>query len=465
MTKCDERLHAPGNESVDGSLQGYDAVHRLTQEHQSDERHEGQSMQISVDEVQSMEGKDEAGMPKSSTTMTEPGECDEREMEKFTPVLKRLRLDRIPKFASSLRKLDDEGKPFDTSGTITLDNPPYNCQILTPPLSGSFHIVYRLVFNDGVKWMLKIPAAGYGKFWNNSILREQYLRSEALTMRLIKQNTTIPVPAIIAYDPSTTNELGCPYILMEHLEGTPLYRSWFRNEISEKELFDFRSRCLESLAFAMMQLNRFVYRSSGSLVFNQDGAPCCQAATKTVIPSDSVHSQWWRPWRGNIDIGDVGGVDPYQATRSFLLRKLHERDPPDRKHKIGSAKLLEYMVRWVPTQYIEQDFVLAHPDLDFQNVLVADDGTLQGLIDWDGVAAVPRMMGCEQPPKWLTHDWDPFFYNFDEKTGELADDNERPEHSPAELVHWRSVYANYMEKYISDNAPHNHRPTHDARRN
>jgi aminoglycoside phosphotransferase (APT) family kinase protein len=40
-------------------------------------------------------------------------------------------------------------------------------------------------------------------------------------------------------------------------------------------------------------------------------------------------------------------------------------------------------------------FVLAHPDFDIQNVLIAGDGSaqLRDLIDWDGVASVPRSAG------------------------------------------------------------------------
>jgi hypothetical protein len=36
-----------------------------------------------------------------------------------------------------------------------------------------------------------------------------------------------------------------------------------------------------------------------------------------------------------------------------------------------------------------QGHVLAHPDFDIQNVIVSEEGELRGLIDWDGVAALP----------------------------------------------------------------------------
>ena len=54
------------------------------------------------------------------------------------------------------------------------------------------------------------------------------------------------------------------------------------------------------------------------------------------------------------------------------------------------------------------DYVFAHPDFDLQNILVTKEGRLCGIIDWDGVAAVPRCVGCERYPLWLTVDLDPF---------------------------------------------------------
>jgi hypothetical protein len=36
-----------------------------------------------------------------------------------------------------------------------------------------------------------------------------------------------------------------------------------------------------------------------------------------------------------------------------------------------------------------ESFVLSHPDVDSQNVLVSEDGTLTALLDWDNVHTVP----------------------------------------------------------------------------
>jgi hypothetical protein len=70
----------------------------------------------------------------------------------------------------------------------------------------------------------------------------------------------------------------------------------------------------------------------------------------------------------------------------------------------GMAVLLRELVSWVPEPKGDKGFVLAHPDFDIQNVIVWEEGELRGLIDWDGVAALPRSLGNERYPGWLTRD-------------------------------------------------------------
>lgn len=75
------------------------------------------------------------------------------------------------------------------------------------------------------------------------------------------------------------------------------------------------------------------------------------------------------------------------------------------------------LLGWIPEPELRdgyKPFVLAHPDLGIQNVLVAEDGTLQGIIDWDGICSVPRSIGNQRFPSWLSRDWDPFMYGRNE---------------------------------------------------
>lgn len=81
-----------------------------------------------------------------------------------------------------------------------------------------FNVVYELVFSDDVVWMARIPLP------YNCFLPEEVTVSYAATLKYLKKNSSIPVPAVFAYclqsDPE--NMVNASYILMEKLPGHPL---------------------------------------------------------------------------------------------------------------------------------------------------------------------------------------------------------------------------------------------------
>ena len=133
----------------------------------------------------------------------------------FEQVLKNMKLSTLPAYASSLRR-SRAGAGLDQTSS-------FGCTLEISPMLGSFHVLFPLVFEDGVRWLFKIPAAGYLGRWDSSAARA--LRSEALTMQMLQQRTSIPIPTVYSFDTSLDNTFGCPFILMEHLGGEPLYES------------------------------------------------------------------------------------------------------------------------------------------------------------------------------------------------------------------------------------------------
>lgn len=126
-------------------------------------------------------------------------------------------------------------------------------------------------FVDGVKWLLKVPAfATVEKF---DQIAASMMESEVNTMRILKSRTTIPIPFIYAHDLTFNNAINSPYILMEMLEGSELYYSWFDENASEEELEKRRARTLKDLAQMMNQLGQFQYDEGGLLLFDEDGNP------------------------------------------------------------------------------------------------------------------------------------------------------------------------------------------------
>jgi aminoglycoside phosphotransferase (APT) family kinase protein len=102
-------------------------------------------------------------------------------------------------------------------------------------------------------------------------------------------------------------------------------------------------------------------------------------------------------------------------------------------------------------------FVLSHPDFDSQNVLVDDDGTITGIIDWDNVDIRPRQGAAAAYPMWLTVDWDPLFYGWSKDAS--PEDNAAYD-SPAELATYRRAYLDAITRASNGKLTHITRNSH-----
>jgi len=379
---------------------------------------------------------------KTGSSDDEDEEVDE--MVAFAPVLGRLRLDALPGHASSIRR---SGLSQDSENSSQLIDEACNASQITiesPPLFGAYNILFPIRFADGAKWILKIPAAGGSEDrWDPSAARA--LKSEALTMRLLTKKTSMPIPAVHAFGASMQNPLGCPYILMDYVDGRPLYERWFDSD-HEGDLEAFRTRTLKTLAASMAQLTSFTYNQSGSLSFDAQGNVQGLVPAR-IYDAATMHNNLYDDEAS--DEAPFCDIGPFHDLRDYLLHMIKGHRPPIERFGIGINRMLALFIEWLPEHYVKAPFGLAHPDYDLQNVLVDEDGTVCGLIDWDGVAAVPRSIGCQSYPKWLTHDWDPFFYDYDIESRKLYHECGPSEHSPEELAHYRAMYAKFMEKALT----------------
>ena len=365
------------------------------------------------------------------------------EMERFSAVLAQLKHENMASFVSSIRfsneNLDNEDSP-----PLTIA-PSHGCRVLPKPLYGSYNLAYRIVFEDGAQWILKVPANGHHACFDRSAA--EALALEAMTMKMIKQTTTIPIPTVHHFDASANNDIGCPYILMDFLRGKPVWQGWFDNEASISTREQFRARSLQTIAAAMVQLSQFKLDRSGSLSFDSDGRPTDVAAARVpdwLAEQDIMHGL------ANIAEGypfcEKGPMTDPASSFLFMLnrRGIREKDGP---YVRGINEIIPLFTTWL-LETVERvndsrgQFVLAHPDFAFQNFLVEDDGTLCGIIDWDGVAAVPLSVGCLKYPDWLMKDWHPKYDYRPENIGQDAN-------SPQELATYRNMYAQFVEAQSS----------------
>lgn len=338
-----------------------------------------------------------------------PEEEREERMAVFGAVIANINLDHLASMASTIRsRLESTPEGAETKESkSTLLNLTL-CTVSSTPLFGAYHILFPLEFADGVRWILKVPATGYPGGFDSKAVRA--LNSEAMTMRLLKQDTEIPVPEVFSFDATFDNEVQCPFILMEFIRGIPLYDCWFDRSCSEDVLEQRRKRALRGVAEAMLQLNKYTFNQGGAPVFDQDGNLEIGPLRSVDIPAmlDRLRNDEDDESTIFCELG------PFKDQNSFLVSMLNRFKRPSDAHDQGLNKLLRLFIEWIPCEHSAgaQVFVLSHPDLDIQNVIVSEEGEVCGLIDWDGIAAVPRCIGNERYPSWLTRDWDPMKYSF-----------------------------------------------------
>lgn len=229
---------------------------------------------------------------------------DDENAELFSAVLSTLDREQLPLLASAiLRRLQSPYQTTDAKPSIG------------EPLYGSYHVLFPMTFDIGLRWIAKIPINGTASKWDE--LSASALTSEANTMRLLKRETTIPLPDVLDFSSTTQNTLRCPYIIMTFISGIPLYNVWFGHRLNGASPDTTRLRrisALESIASAMVQLDRFSFQTGGRLLFGSDGNPS--------------------------DIGPMRRVDH----KAMLDRWFVHKDPDDDPIYIECAAL-EYLLR------------------------------------------------------------------------------------------------------------------------
>ncbi|GLB04958.1 hypothetical protein AtubIFM57258_010985 [Aspergillus tubingensis] len=97
--------------------------------------------------------------------------------------------------------------------------------------SGSFNFSLRLHWeDDGDDWLIRFPLPG------KSMFPEEKVRGEAILMTYIADNTTIPVPRVIASGTADENPTGLgPFIIMTWVEGKKMSELLRTSDSSDKK--------------------------------------------------------------------------------------------------------------------------------------------------------------------------------------------------------------------------------------
>lgn len=278
-----------------------------------------------------------------------------------------LHLEYVPQLALEIRKSREPQSSH--IGDVT-------CEV-GPVLRGSFNLAFKLLFSDGIHWLLRVPM-GAQDLWDEPRIR--HLRSTALTMALIHRTTSIPVPEIYGFEATFDNQLRYPYTIMEFLDGRPLYEVWDDPTATAASRVEHRTQAVHDIAAAVSQFDRFTFDKIGAPIFDAVG--------------------------DIVDIGPIWTVaeqevGPFDNTYSYLSQYIENTFDDTDDYELW----LRQFIQWACSADDSKEFTLYHADLDWQNIIVDDSGHLRGIIDFDFVHTMPRCVGKYSYPSFLDLDW------------------------------------------------------------
>ncbi|KAI9700989.1 MAG: hypothetical protein M1820_006634 [Bogoriella megaspora] len=306
---------------------------------------------------------------------------------------------------------------------------------------GNNNRVYILEYSDGLKICVRVPYCGKPDEWFLS--DAQSLRSCALTMKYIWENTAIPMPAVIAYDTTMDNAIKAPYLILSYVEGRTADEIWWRTDLPVP-LETRRHNLLKSLAAANAQLRHCQFPWMGSLDFQDtdSGSPVAgpifngNFGDRRDATTLAKGMDYRYPPAKFLSNALIARLNTWSKS---MIEMAHEKKDDIKCTKIvGSADLYALIIGCLPhCKDSYETFYLAHPDMDFLNILADDDGHITAILDWDRVDTLPGYLGWACQPHFLMMDW---------AGGYVWPPKDEQEMHPSEIEHYRIWYARYLRK-------------------
>lgn len=325
-------------------------------------------------------------------------------------------------------------------------------------IRGSYNVNWRLEFQDGLSVMIHVPIPHLVAF------PDEKIRAEVATMRLIRNNTTIPVPEVYGWGTAAENPTGYgPFIVMEYIEHTKCLEHIITDEIdSAKGNGRQKDPCNKKLIKAYRQMANIMLQFSTI----EGSAIGCPSLSKTSKPSSSSSSstngpvslsQTTRQPQSHVsrvhhrlltqsmnDLVRMGGVPlnalppsnkTYNTTHDYYLAMADMHlihltfqhnsavlSPPDGREKYVARQLFRQLARdgrltedgehhdETKDKKHKETFKLWCDDLRPTSVLLNDNCDVVGVIDWEMTYFAPAAF-YDDPPWWLIIERPEFYQN------------------------------------------------------
>ncbi|KAI5256294.1 hypothetical protein E4T42_01679 [Aureobasidium subglaciale] len=268
-------------------------------------------------------------------------------------------------------------------------------------VTAEFHIIYIISYtaSDLKLWL---PSKHISHL-NNEETTELILRisgnhiskikteNEVAVLSWLRDNTGIPVPAVVKFDSSTRNSLACEYMLMTREPGVSLADVYASLDATQMD------GILDQLLDVNAELHKHEWSHVGGLCFDGHG---------NVVPGPVLEETFWfEPdiialWPSGETFESLNISGPFASYSDYISEHLLKY-----KHAIEIHSSLGFMQDILPRLDRFLDVIateplraklnnvplrLAHEDLHFANILI-DPSTAKiiSIIDWEFAGVVP----------------------------------------------------------------------------
>ncbi|KAL3475437.1 hypothetical protein BJX99DRAFT_158291 [Aspergillus californicus] len=233
------------------------------------------------------------------------------------------------------------------------------------------------------------------------------LNRDIAPLRLLGQQSNIPVPTVVAFDATSHNVLESPYMVQTRIPGSSLFPTYpdlphetkcaVAKELGQvySGLLSIRSatagRLTLSLSQGSLMIQPFDNLTEDAALPYKDGL--AENTTSNTLRAILEHKKEILVAKGKTQLYKVSFFDKFITTAS----------------EMSAIGMLD-----------ENHNCLCHLDLEPRNILASTSPTqpqaITGILDWDSAIFAPPLMSCS-PPMWL------WAWNDDDDEDErLADD-------------------------------------------
>ncbi|RFU32943.1 hypothetical protein B7463_g3395, partial [Scytalidium lignicola] len=248
--------------------------------------------------------------------------------------------------------------------------------------------------------------------------------SEVATLKWVRENTSLPVPEVLAYRADRSSTIGFEWIIMNKIPGKPLAEVWGDISFSAKETI------VRQLALFCSNTFQKQMHGIGNLFPRQTlKTPCVKLASAShlqypcpfhvqkivsaaFIWDNRIHQDVFRgPFTSSKDwlFARLMLVDNDYRSRLNRIQNITNSDDEEEEEEYEVEELehiMDIILRlksrldeFFPTKNSQPEpSMIFHDDLSRSNILVDQDGVLTAVVDWECVSALPLWFACQFPP-------------------------------------------------------------------